>query len=104
MRPSPILQVLKFRHMRLTTKDVNKGYYKGNRTGAMGEHNKYGGYQIHYQKVRTYVVPEGLSDFKLTPFVSEQVKPSKGTYRKNGDGPRDPVLFLNAWKERNGFD
>lgn len=66
MRPSPILQVLKFRHLRLTTKDVNKGFYKGNRTGAMGEHTKYGGYKIDYKKVRTYVVPKGLKNFKVS--------------------------------------
>ncbi|KAF0325958.1 hypothetical protein K4K61_003441 [Colletotrichum sp. SAR11_59] len=106
MRPSPILQVLKFRHLRLTTKDVNKGFYKGNRTGAMGEHTKYGGYRIDYKKVRTYVVPEGLKDFQLTPFVSEQVRPVKRTYKKtnNPAGPRSPALFLSTWKEKNGFD
>lgn len=65
MRPSPVLQVLKYRHLKLTTKDVNKGFYKGNRTGAMGRHTKYGGYVIEWHKVRTYVVPEGLKDFKV---------------------------------------
>ena len=54
----------KYRHLRLTTKDVNKGYYKGNRTGAMGRHTKHGGYVIEWNRVRTYVVPS-LEGFKV---------------------------------------
>lgn len=69
----------KFRKLRLTTKDINKGFYKGNRTGNMGQHNKWGGFRIDYEKVRTYVVPAGLDTFKvqapfdLDPFVLETV-------------------------------
>ncbi|EXF76077.1 hypothetical protein COL5a_010664 [Colletotrichum fioriniae] len=103
MRPSPVLQVLKYRHLKLTTKDVNKGFYKGNRTGAMGRHTKYGGYVIEWHKVRTYVVPEGLKDFKLTPFVSEAVRPLRGAYPTK-EGPRDPKLYLENWKQVNGVD
>ncbi|KAL0941829.1 mitochondrial 54S ribosomal protein mL41 [Colletotrichum truncatum] len=103
MRPSPVLQVLKYRHIRLTTKDVNKGFYKGNRTGAMGRHTKYGGYIIDWHKVRTYVVPEGLKECKLTPFVSEAVRPYKGKYDTK-EGPRDPHMYLAQWKEQNGLD
>ena len=51
----------------LTTKTVGSNYYKGNRTGRMGEHTKYGGYRIDYDMVRSYVVPEGLKDFKAWP-------------------------------------
>ena len=65
MQPTPSLAVRAFRKLRLTTKDVNKGYYKGNRTGSMGRHTKHGGYIIEWEKVRTYVVPEGLKDFKV---------------------------------------
>lgn len=57
----------KFRKLPLTTKDVNKGYYKGNRTGSMGRHTKYGGYVVDYSKVRTYVVPD-LAGFKVRLF------------------------------------
>ncbi|KDN63305.1 hypothetical protein CSUB01_01962 [Colletotrichum sublineola] len=129
MRPSPILQVLKYKHLRLTTKDVNKGFYKGNRTGAMGRHTKFGGYVIEWHKVRTYVVPEGLNStkpclmlrasqenggqgeifadisrlFKLTPFVSDTIRPLKGTYPSK-EGPRDPQLYLDTWKQQNGVD
>lgn len=55
---------IKFRKLKLTTKDVKKGYYKGNRTGSMGRHTKYGGYIIEWEKVRTYAVPS-LADFKV---------------------------------------
>ena len=61
MRPTPpLLKAL--RRIALTTKQGPHNYYKGNRTGAMGQHTKYGGYKIDYRKVRTYVCPE-LSDF-----------------------------------------
>ena len=55
----------KLTRLRLTTKQVNGGYYKGNRTGAMGRHTKHGGYIIEPRKVRTYVVPEALEDCKV---------------------------------------
>lgn len=64
MRPTQFLQVGRYRHARLTTKDVGKGFYKGNRTGSMGRHTKYGGYVIEWEKVRTYVVPD-LKNFKV---------------------------------------
>lgn len=54
------------RKLALTTKQVNKGYYKGTRTGSMGRHTSHGGYIIEPEKVRTYVVPERLGgDFKV---------------------------------------
>lgn len=55
----------KFRKLRLTTKDINKGFYKGNRTGNMGTHDKWGGFTIDFEKVRTYAVPAGLDTFKV---------------------------------------
>ena len=55
----------KLARLALTTKQVNGGYYKGNRTGSMGTHNKYGGYKIDWNKVRKFVVPENLADFKV---------------------------------------
>lgn len=51
--------------LRLTTKQVNGGYYKGNRTGSMGYFAKSGTYVIDWKKVRTYVVPENLDQFKV---------------------------------------
>ena len=51
--------------LRLTTKQVGGGYYKGNRTGAMGFFAKNGSYVIDWKKVRTFAVPEGLKEFKV---------------------------------------
>lgn len=67
--PPPIMKatapLLKhWRKLPLTTKDINKGFYKGNRTGSMGRHTKYGGYVVDYSKVRTYVVPD-LTGFQV---------------------------------------
>lgn len=65
MRPTQALSsVGKYRHLKMTTKDVGRGFYKGNRTGAMGRHTKYGTYVIEWEKVRTYVVPD-LKEFKV---------------------------------------
>lgn len=55
----------KFRKLRLTTKDINKGFYKGTGTGNVGAHDKWGGFKIDYTKVRTYAVPPGLDTFKV---------------------------------------
>ncbi|KAI7777709.1 hypothetical protein LA080_003130 [Diaporthe eres] len=97
----------KFRKLRLTTKDINKGFYKGNRTGNMGSHDKWGGFTVEFEKVRTYAVPAGLDTFKLTPFVTENVRAKSGmeTYREYGmEGPRSPKLYLDRWKSENGLD
>lgn len=62
----PTLALLgRFRKLRLTTKDIKKGFYKGTRTGSMGRHTKYGGYIIDWNKVRTYVCPPDLDTFKV---------------------------------------
>lgn len=60
----------KFRKLRLTTKDINKGFYKGNRTGNMGSHDKWGGFTVEFEKVRTYAVPAGLDTFKVRGLAS----------------------------------
>ena len=51
--------------LRLTTKQVNGGYYKGTRSGSMGYFAKNGSYVIDWKKVRTYVVPEDLDQFTV---------------------------------------
>lgn len=62
MKPSQSLMA----RLRLTTKQVNKGYYKGTRSGSMGFWANNGStYIIDWKKVRTYVVPENLKDFKV---------------------------------------
>lgn len=52
--------------LRLTTKQVGRGYYKGNRTGSMGFFAKPGSYVIDWKKVRTYVAPEKLDEFPVS--------------------------------------
>ena len=64
MQPTRALQVLRYRRLRLTTKDVNKGFYKGTGSGSTGRHTKHGGYIIEWDKVRTYVCPP-LDGFKV---------------------------------------
>ena len=59
-KSSPVLCA----RLRLTTKQVNGGYYKGNRTGSMGAHTPYGGYVIDYRKVRHFNCPD-LTNFKV---------------------------------------
>ena len=70
MKPTQALLKGLTRRLRLTTKQVNKGYYKGTRTGSMGRHTKHGGYLIEPYKVRTYVVPPTLSEFKVSTLSS----------------------------------
>jgi hypothetical protein len=70
MRPTQALSVGRYRHLKLTTKDVGKGFYKGNRTGAMGRHTKHGGYVIEWDRVRTYAVPENLKNFQVCANIS----------------------------------
>lgn len=50
----------------MTTKQTNKGFYKGTGSGSMGRHTEHGGYIIEWDKVRTYVVPGGLEGFKVS--------------------------------------
>ena len=64
MQPTRVLQALRYRRLRLTTKDVNKGFYKGTGTGSTGRHTKHGGFIVEWDKVRTYVCPP-LDGFKV---------------------------------------
>ena len=64
MKPSAALYS-RLRRLPLSTKQVSNGFYKGTGSGAMGRHTKHGGYVIEWQKVRNYIVPEGLKDCKV---------------------------------------
>ncbi|KAL1854643.1 ubiquitin-protein ligase (E3) [Paecilomyces lecythidis] len=97
--------------LRLTTKQVNGGYYKGNRSGSMGYFAKNGSYVIDWKKVRTYVVPEQLDQFKLTPFVTRRMAPTRSKYtkelEKNGkniivERAFDGKDYLKMWMSDNG--
>ncbi|GBF63758.1 54S ribosomal protein L27 [Trichophyton mentagrophytes] len=106
-RPTQCMQA----RLRLTTKQVGPGYYKGNRTGSMGRFGrKKGTYIIEWEKVRTYVVPEGLADFKLSPFVTKRMEPTRTLYTKTIDhGHKEATYpraytgkdFLKEWSEEN---
>ena len=65
MRATDVL-LRRVRHFQLTTKNGPRDYYKGTRTGAMGQHTHKGGYKVDFEKVRTYVMPAGLNDFKVS--------------------------------------
>jgi large subunit ribosomal protein L41 len=64
MKPTQTLCKRLARHA-LSTKQANKGFYKGTGTGSTGRHTPHGGYIIEWEKVRTYVVPKNLKDFKV---------------------------------------
>ncbi|KAL8667099.1 MAG: hypothetical protein Q9202_001021 [Teloschistes flavicans] len=70
----------------------------------MGRHTKHGGYTIDYAKVRTYVVPKDLKDFKLTPFVTKNMEPQKGEFDGDSKGPLSGERYLERWKRENGTD
>ncbi|KAL2350201.1 hypothetical protein BJ546DRAFT_1007660 [Cryomyces antarcticus] len=93
----------RLRRLALTTKQAGKDYYKGNRTGSMGEHTKWGGYKIDYAKVRTYVVPD-LKGFQLTPFVVTRIQVPRGGYTGDPKGPLSGERYLQRWKAENGED
>ncbi|KAJ5084700.1 hypothetical protein NUU61_009279 [Penicillium alfredii] len=98
--------------LRLTTKQVNGGYYKGNRTGSMGSFRKNGSYQLDRSKIRNYIVPE-MSTFKLTPFVTKRMEPTKDEYWKEVEQGGKTVKalagfqgidFLQKWADDNPGD
>ncbi|KAK0629180.1 mitochondrial ribosomal protein L27-domain-containing protein [Bombardia bombarda] len=102
MQPTRVLQGLRYRKLRLTTKDVNKGFYKGSGTGTVGRHTKHGGFVIEWEKVRSYVCPP-LEGFKLTPFVAATVPKVYGQF-SDAQGPRNPETYLARWKSENALD
>ncbi|EED16749.1 50S ribosomal protein YmL27 [Talaromyces stipitatus ATCC 10500] len=106
MKPSQPLMA----RLRLTTKQVGRGYYKGNRTGSMGFFLKTSAYIIDPGKLRTYVVPENLDDFKLTPFVTKSFLPTRTKYTteevRNGltiskDRAFNGEDYLDLWENLN---
>ncbi|GAM38171.1 50S ribosomal protein [Talaromyces pinophilus] len=106
MKPSQPLMA----RLRLTTKQVNRGYYKGNRAGSMGFFLKSSAYIIEPGKLRTYVVPENLDTFKLTPFVTKSFQPTRTKYttEEERDGltiSKDRAFngedYLDLWEKLN---
>ncbi|MCJ1288261.1 hypothetical protein MMC26_007616 [Xylographa opegraphella] len=103
MRPTQPLY-RRLRRLALTTKQVNGGFYKGTGSGSMGRHTKHGDYVIEWHKVRTYVVPHQLKDFKLTPFVTRNMEPLKGNFEGDKKGGLSGQRYLDHWKRENGVD
>lgn len=60
--------------LRLTTKQVNGGYYKGNRTGSMGHFDKRGTYRPDLTKHRVYMPAEKLEipGWRYTPETAKE--------------------------------
>ncbi|KAG9246083.1 mitochondrial ribosomal protein L27-domain-containing protein [Calycina marina] len=103
MKPTqPLLK--RISRQALTTKQTNKGYYKGTGTGSMGRHTKHGGYKIEWDKVRTYVVPKDLKSFKLTPFVTKNIEEVRGRFEGDPKGAFSGEAFIRRWKIENGED
>ncbi|RJE25133.1 50S ribosomal protein YmL27 [Aspergillus sclerotialis] len=97
-KPSPHMMA----RLRLTTKQVGRGYYKGNRTGSMGFFAKPGSYVIDWKKVRTYVAPENLDNFPLTPFVTKAMPPTKSLYYNGRSRPQfQGNNYLDLWATAN---
>ncbi|PYH93886.1 hypothetical protein BO71DRAFT_441400 [Aspergillus ellipticus CBS 707.79] len=90
--------------LRLTTKQVNGGYYKGNRSGSMGYFAKNGSYVIDWKKVRTYAVPENLDTFKLTPFVTKRMAPTRSKYTKEIEKDGRPITLERALEAKDYLD
>ncbi|KAL3423761.1 hypothetical protein PVAG01_05508 [Phlyctema vagabunda] len=103
MKPTQALFKRVARHQ-LSTKQTNKGFYRGTGSGSMGDHTKHGGYVINWDKVRTYVVPQNLKEFKLTPFVTRNMKPTRGRFEKDPKGALSGEAYLENWKKENGED
>ncbi|KAI9811236.1 MAG: hypothetical protein M1827_005568 [Pycnora praestabilis] len=98
----PLLR--RVRRLALTTKMVNGGFYKGTGTGSTGRHTKHGGFVIEWNKVRTYVVPQGLKDFQLSPFVTRKMKSTRGRFAGDPKGALSGERYLNRWKAENAED
>jgi large subunit ribosomal protein L41 len=101
-QPTPSLLARAVRRLKLTTKQTNKGFYKGTRSGNVGHFSynpkRYYIYEIDYAKVRTFVKPstEVMKASQLMPFVAERVRaPAQAKKGK----PLSGKEFLDAVKE-----
>ncbi|GAA5860080.1 hypothetical protein JCM1840_001871 [Sporobolomyces johnsonii] len=112
MRPSLSL-LSKASRLPLTSKQANKEFYKG--TGSMPglgpkRQGRHGGrskapYILMNERMRTFVVPEGLNECDLKPFVAKDFKiyPKDGTW-PIADTKPDPYSKRGGLFGPNGFD
>ncbi|RCK56537.1 54S ribosomal protein L27, mitochondrial [Candida viswanathii] len=83
----------------LTTKQGNKDFYKGTGSSGIGHLDNKGRYHVNWQKVRTYVVPEGLHKTELKALVSPKSPQFKQKVIGYSDQFKSPELaFHNAKK------
>ena len=85
------------RKLPLTTKQVNKGYYKGTGSGSMGWHTKHGGYRIDWKKVRTYIVPTALEGFKVCCYTHTRARARTPVGRWKRSARSLPGTAAIAW-------
>ncbi|KXG53589.1 uncharacterized protein PGRI_006390 [Penicillium griseofulvum] len=107
--------------LRLTTKQVNGGYYKGNRTGSMGHFDKRGTYRPDLSKHRVYMpakkleipgryyTPETSKEpFNLAPFITKHMRRTPSNYVQDieRNGRRSTVIrgfeghdYLEKWAD-----
>ncbi|EPY50952.1 ribosomal protein subunit L27 [Schizosaccharomyces cryophilus OY26] len=78
------------RRLQMTTK-MGHQYYRGTRTGKMGQITRKGGFSVEWARVRTFVPPAG--NCELLPYVSNKVKPLKGAYPKGANGLDGSVYY-----------
>jgi len=79
------------------SRSKGKNYYKGRRSGSMGFLTKHARFMVDWKKVRTYVVPEGIAESGLQPYVSKNVKSRRSHFIDN-DGPLSGAFYIQQWK------
>ena len=97
-QPTQSLLARAVRKLKLTTKQTNKGFYKGTRSSNIGHFSynprRYYVYEIDYNKVRTFVKPHNLDETQLRPFVAERIKaPAQAKKGK----PMTGQQWLDEW-------
>ncbi|EEB09671.1 ribosomal protein subunit L27 [Schizosaccharomyces japonicus yFS275] len=85
-------QILKGARRLPMTSKMGHNYYKGTRTGKMGNIDKHGRFTPDYARIRTYVPPRNLCS--LQPFVSRRVVPPRPKYPAGAIG-LDGRVFLS---------
>jgi hypothetical protein len=81
--------------LRLTTKQVNGGYYKGNRTGSMGVLDKKGQYRSQVEKHRNYI-PAAKLELPGLPEGSSTKEPFLVSVQCSSALPRSPADVTEA--------
>lgn len=81
-KATPVL-LKTLRRLPLNTKQAKKDYYKGNSVGNMGSIDQFGRFKVEWDKVRTYVYPEGGA--KVRRFVRRSLDLTSRTCERMGE-------------------